>query len=156
MIPENRARTETLYALLKDIFFLLEDGDRRFFSQFDLTTPRFYALKHIGENPGISISQLSTLMLSDKGNISRIVRGMEAEGLVIRRPDRFDGRALCLFLSDEGEALRRETVLSHAAFNHARISGIDTEYEQLLEILSDVKTTLDKHLQDDAPSGGIA
>ena len=123
-----------------------EDGDRRHFSRFELTTPRFYALKHIGENPGISLSQLSALMLSDKGNISRIVRGMESDGLVLRRPDQADGRALCLYLSTEGEHLRHRAVLSHSDFNHARISGIDTEYEHLLEILQDVRTTLHCHL----------
>ena len=136
-----------IYALLKDIFFILEDGDRTHFSHYDLTVPRFYALKHIGEHPGISLSQLSTRMLSDKGNISRIVRGMEADGLIVRQQDESDGRALCLYLTDEGEALREQTVQSHSAYNEARLAPITMETDHLLETLQEVRAALSTHLE---------
>ena len=138
-----------IYALLKDIFFILEDGDRTHFSHFGLTVPRFYALKHIGEHPGISLSQLSTLMLSDKGNISRIVRGMEADGLVVRQQDQTDGRALCLFLTDTGEQLRRQTVESHDAYNETRLAPITMETDHLLDTLQEVRNALSTHLEQE-------
>ena len=138
--------SQMIYALLKDIFFILEDGDRTHFSRYDLTVPRFYALKHIGEQPGISLSQLSTRTLSDKGNISRIVRGMEADGLVVRQQDATDGRALCLYLTEEGERLRQQTVQSHDAYNEARLAPITMETDHLLETLQEVRDALSTHL----------
>ncbi|HEX6384723.1 MAG TPA: hypothetical protein VF177_08645 [Anaerolineae bacterium] len=64
---------EWLYNLLKETFLLLDDGARRLFSRFDLTTPRFYALFHIGQEPGISSSHLSERLLCDKSNVTHIV-----------------------------------------------------------------------------------
>ena len=49
---------EQLYNLIKETFLLLDDGDRRFFNRFDISVSRYYALHHIGEEPGISFSQL--------------------------------------------------------------------------------------------------
>lgn len=120
-----------VYQLLKEIFFILEDGERALFNQYDLTVPRFYTLKHIAENPGISLSNLSTKMLSDKGNISRIVKGMEADGLIVREQHESDGRALCLFLSDTGRSLCESVVTAHDRFNMERLSILDGDEELL-------------------------
>ena len=82
-----------MYTLLKEIFLILEDGDRRIFQQYDLTVTRFYALYHLSDNPGQTLRHLSDRMLCDKSNVTRVIKGLERDRLVFRQPHETDGRA---------------------------------------------------------------
>lgn len=73
------------YTLLNEIYLILDDGDRRLPSRYDLTKTRFYILVHLGEQPGMSLSGLSNSLLCDKSNAARIFQGMEADGLAYRQ-----------------------------------------------------------------------
>jgi DNA-binding MarR family transcriptional regulator len=127
------ADAQAIYALLKEIFLILDDGDRQLLSQFELTPSRYYALVHLGDKPGLSLSELSKLMLCDKSNATRIVRGLEKDGLAMRRPHESDRRAIRLFLSEEGEKLRRRAVAAHTRYNEGRLQSIaNGEGEALL------------------------
>jgi DNA-binding MarR family transcriptional regulator len=134
---------QALYALLKEIFLILDDGDRQLLSQFDLTPSRYYALVHLGDKPGLSLSELSRLMLCDKSNATRIMRGLERDGLAMRRPHESDRRAVRLFLSDAGEALRRSAVAAHQRYNEGRLRSMTNgEGEALLGDLDLLKRRL--------------
>lgn len=137
------ADAQTLYSLIKEIFLILDDGDRQLLSQFDLSPSRYYALVHLGNNPGLSLSKLSDLMLCDKSNATRIVRGLEHEGLAIRRPHESDRRAIRLFLSDDGDELRRRAIAAHERYNEGRLqSMVNGSGEALVGDLSLLKRTL--------------
>jgi DNA-binding MarR family transcriptional regulator len=118
------ADAQALYSLLKEIFLILDDGDRQLLGQFELTPSRYYALIHLGNKPGLSLSELSDLMLCDKSNATRIVRGLENDGLAIRRPHETDRRAIRLFLSDDGKALRRRALTAHERYNEGRLQSM--------------------------------
>lgn len=140
---------DNLYTVLKEIFLLLDDGDRRLFADFDLTVPRFYALLHLGEHPGLSVSNLSDLMFCDKSNITRLIKTLEAEGLVYRQAHDSDGRILCLHLTSKGKALRKEVLAAHAERNEKRFNdtlGLE-EREKLLLWLHSVKNSLQVDLE---------
>ena len=94
-----------LYDLIKESFLLLDFGDRLFLGKFALTVPRYYALTHIAKEPGLSPSLLSRYMFCDKSNITRLVQGLQADGLIERRPHENDGRAQRLFLTADGAKL---------------------------------------------------
>lgn len=134
------------YDTLKEIYLHLDDGDRRFLGQFRLTVPRFFLLRHINENPGISPTQLSALMLNDKSNITRLLRGVEDEGLVKRRPDQHDRRTIQLYLTRKGEGILSEAQGAHAAFNRHRFSQVRAELEQVSEVLSEIRSALEAQL----------
>ncbi|MCA9874114.1 MAG: MarR family transcriptional regulator [Anaerolineales bacterium] len=121
--------------MLKDIFFLLDDGDRRLFGEFNLSVSRFYILWHLGNEPGISSSQLSDRMICDKSNITRLSKGLEADGLVVRQPHESDGRALRLFLTEEGEAVRAQALDAHLRYNNERFSCCSEEEQSALQQL---------------------
>ena len=146
------SRANALYSLIKDIFFLLDDGDRRLLSQYDLTTSRFYILHHLGEQPGLSIRQLSDEMFCDKSNATRLVQSMEEEGLVSRRPHPTDGRALSLHLTQAGEAKRAEVWGAHARHNRRRFDSClqDAEQQDLFDCLQQLKSSLQRELKADA------
>lgn len=138
-----------LYNILKEIFLLLDDGDRRLLAEFDLTVPRFYALLHLGTHPGLSISELSDLMFCDKSNITRLVQGLESEDLVVRHRHETDGRVHCLFLTAEGRDLRQKVMDVHTEHNEQRFDSSlgSGERAHLLSSLEKVKETLQGHLQ---------
>lgn len=138
---------EKLYNLLKEAFFLLDDGDRRLLSDFNLTVPRFYALFHISEDPGISSSQLSDQMLCDKSNITRITKGLEGEGYIARRPHESDGRSLRWFLTETGTAVFDSVASRHKNYNEFRFNGLnnfkqDSLEEMLLELNDQLREIL--------------
>ncbi|MCA9962476.1 MAG: MarR family transcriptional regulator [Chloroflexota bacterium] len=137
---------ELLYNLIKETFLLLDDGDRRFFNHFDLTVSRYYALYHIGEEPGISFSQLSDCMVCDKSNVTRIIKGLESVGYVVRQPHETDGRTLRLYLTDEGTAVLNQIAIAHKSYIEARLNFIDEiEQDNLIEGLS----RLNEHMKHD-------
>ena len=137
------ADPQALYSLLKEIFLILDDGDRQLLSQFDLTPSRYYALVHLGRSPGMSLSELSQLMLCDKSNATRIVRGLEVDGLAKRKPHESDRRAIRLYLSEEGEALRQRAVDAHERYNRGRLQSMSNgNGESLLGDLDDLKRSL--------------
>lgn len=137
---------ELLYNLIKETFLLLDDGDRRFFRRFDLTVSRYYALYHIGQEPGISFSQLSERMVCDKSNVTRIIKGLELSGFVARQPHEKDGRTLRLYLTDAGTAVYHQTAIAHKTYNQTRLSCLsDLQHDNLLDGL----TRLNEHMRAD-------
>ena len=136
---------QEIYNLLNEIYLILDDGDRRLFSQFDLTPPRYYALVHIGNQPGISLSKLSNLMLCDKSNATRIIKGLEGEGLVYRLPHETDGRTIRLFLSKKGQEVRQKAASAHTSYNEKRFNeDVPAADHDLREELTQLK----QHLRD--------
>ncbi|MBK8987037.1 MAG: MarR family transcriptional regulator [Chloroflexi bacterium] len=137
---------EQLYNLIKETFLLLDDGDRRFFSRFDISVSRYYALHHIGEEPGISFSQLSDCMVCDKSNVTRIIKGLESIGYVVRQPHEKDGRALRLYLTDGGAAVLSQIAIAHKQYNEARLDCMnEIEHDNLIEGLS----RLNEHMKQE-------
>ncbi len=141
---------EKLYNLLKEAFLLLDFGDRQLFTRYNLTAPRFYALFHITQEPGISLTQLSNRMFCDKSNATRIIKGLEAEGYVNRQPHETDGRSLRLFLTDQGTAICQQVILAHQAYNQDRLNCItDIEQGDLVQGLARLNQRLQESLATD-------
>jgi len=138
----------SLYTTLKEIYFSLDNGDRRLLEGYNLTVPRFYLLKHIAENPGINLTQLSTRMLTDKSNITRLIKGIEAEGLVTRQQHATDGRALSLYLTETGHQLLSDALAAHNHFTEERFAPINEKVNGLLANLTEIKQILDEQLND--------
>ena len=73
-----------LYESLKSIFLHIDNHEKAFLAKFGLNVPRFYVLMHVQQNPGINYIVLSDLLLCTKSNTTRIVRGMQQDGLITR------------------------------------------------------------------------
>jgi MarR family transcriptional regulator, organic hydroperoxide resistance regulator len=137
-----------LYNVLKEIFLLLDDGDRHLLATYDLTVPRFYALFHLGENPDLSVSELSALMFCDKSNVTRLAQSLEAENLVQRRPHKHDGRITCLSLTPAGKELRQKALTLHHQHNETRFGAVlaPEAQKQLQSTLRDMRDGLQRDL----------
>ncbi len=135
-----------LYDLIKESFLLLDFGDRQFLEEFELTVPRYYALAHIAHEPGLSPSLLSQYMFCDKSNITRLVQGLESDGLVDRRPHERDGRAQRLYLTAAGEALHERVSHAHRRYVELRLSMLE---EDTADWLADTLVDLNRSLADE-------
>jgi DNA-binding MarR family transcriptional regulator len=136
-----------LYDMIKETFLLLDFGDRRFLEQFDLTVPRYYALSHIANTPGLSPSLLSRYMFCDKSNITRLINGLEQDALVERRPHEQDGRVQRLYLTAAGQARYKAVSLAHREFVMERMATLgQPEIDNVLGQLSRLNQILTQRL----------
>jgi DNA-binding MarR family transcriptional regulator len=135
-----------LYNTLKQIYFILDTGDRRFLGQFSLTVPRFFALQHIADFPGISMTALSERLQADKSKITRLIRNLEKDDMVIRKPSPNDGRAARLYLSAEATELLQQIVQAHNDFTTVRLAEASYPLDDLIEQLNRIKESLEIQL----------
>ena len=134
---------EELYNLLKEIFLLLDIGDRQLFGCYDLTVPRYYTLYHLFETPGLSLSQLSEKLFCDKSNITRIFRGLEEKELVSRHNHESDGRIVRCFITDKGTAVFHKVTNAHKNLNQSRFNHFDNHLQiQLQQVLFQLRQNL--------------
>lgn len=87
-----------------------------------LTVIQFSVLRYCQEHPGCSQQALVKALGRDKGQIARLVRDLEAQGLLSREADPSDRRSQCLALSPAAEVLcdrvvQHEKVFAQAAFS---------------------------------------
>ena len=86
---------------------LAQDASYRAFARFkdkDLVKPgRFPALAIIHLNPGISQSALGRAIARDKSTVSPLIKDLQKNGLINRKPSPNDRRSVTLALTKKGE-----------------------------------------------------
>jgi DNA-binding MarR family transcriptional regulator len=70
-----------------------------------VTSQQYLALLWIRDVPGLSQAELTVEIDSDVNTVSAMIRRLEKKGLLLRRKHPSDGRAVCLFPTDEGRRL---------------------------------------------------
>ena len=139
-----------LYDLIKESFLLLDFGDRLLLERFSLTVPRYYALTHIANEPGLLPSLLSRRMFCDKSNITRLIQGLATDGLIDRRPHETDGRSQRLYLTDAGTELHRKAAAAHQQYVKVRLMALeDCAADQATDILAFLNHSLAEGLNSD-------
>jgi DNA-binding MarR family transcriptional regulator len=118
---------EKIYYALVRSQMLLSESDDRFFEQYRLGKTRYYALLHIEQNPSISLSVLSKLLLCTKGNTTRIVKGLEQDGYIARQANPKDNRAQCLLLNEAGLKLLKDATHAYQAYKQSLFACLDEE-----------------------------
>jgi DNA-binding MarR family transcriptional regulator len=139
---------------LKRVTSCIDNGDRQLLNRFHLTVPRFYALKHIFENPGISLTTLSALMCIDKSNTTRLIRSINEEGLVRRLRSESDRRTCCLYLSELGEELLKSASVAHNKYTQDRFSNLHIDVKTLVNDLEVIIHSLERDLNREEQGGG--
>ena len=132
-----------LYESLKSIFLHIDNHEKAFLAQFGLNVPRFYVLLHVEENPGINYIVLSDLLLCTKSNTTRVVRGMQKEGLINRVVDPNDRRSYQLTLTEAGHNLFNRVYPDYRKLVDKLMSMLDkTKLEDYLKASSEIENTL--------------
>jgi DNA-binding MarR family transcriptional regulator len=94
-----------LFESIKSTFLHIDAQEKSMLLKHNLSLARFYVLLHVHNHLGINQMELTAHMLCTKGNITRILQGMEAEALIVRVGDPNDGRNSLVSLTKSGKAL---------------------------------------------------
>lgn len=129
------------YRLLSMLNLLGADGDQRLFQQYGLSAARFYLLGHLEAHGSLTATDLCHLLLCDKANVTRLINGLEKEGLVIRQPDKTDGRRTFITSTVSGKKRWAQAAKAHQTLNQNRFKHLTAEESQVLEkLLARLKT----------------
>lgn len=132
-----------LYKSLKSIFLHIDNHEKAFLARFGLNVPRFFVLMHVEKNPGINYIVLSDLLLCTKSNTTRVVRGMQEDGLVNRELDPNDRRSYQLTLTKAGHALFENVYPDYNQLVDGLMSKLDkAKLENYLKASSEIENTL--------------
>jgi len=90
-----------------------------------ITAEQYSLLVQLWEQNGLSQGGLADKSAKDKTTMARLAAGLEARGLIERRPSASDGRERLLFLTSEGQSvMERATYLARKILSDAQ-QGID-------------------------------
>src|SRR5690242_4631765 len=136
------------YRLLNKTFILLDDCDRRFFAEYGLSSRQFWTLKHLYERQGLSMVELSRLLVTDKSNVTGIIDRLERLHLVTRSNDAKDRRVIFITLTEKGRALYNHVREQHEQRVY-ELMGIVTQgnLHSLVEYLQAISGTIETYLE---------
>ena len=111
----------------------------------DLKTPHLDIMANLVRSPGISQQDLARKLFVGRSNMTMLLPQMEKRGLVERRSDPDDKRALRLFLTEKGRALAGKAIAVQAAIVDD-IMSLSTPEE--CELVGDSMRRIVGHLLD--------
>ena len=117
---------------------------RRLRAQFNTTLPRFDMLAALERAPdGLTLGEISARMMVTNGNVTGLATRLEAEGLVARRPDAQDRRAVRLRLTPAGARSFARQSAAHAQWVRELFAGLSaSERAALHRLLGRAKQSL--------------
>ena len=100
-------------------------------------------LSNLAVSDGISQIELVKATHLRPPTVSIILRRMEEEGLVIRKADQPDKRAISVYLTDKGKALDKKNIARIKELDATALSGLsDEDTEALMRLLSRIRDNL--------------
>ncbi len=129
---------------LAQSFMELDEGERQLMKQFGLTLTQYWALVHLEEEEGRSLSELADLLICDKSNVTSIVDKFEENGLAERRRGKAgDRRYIRVVLTPQGQELRVVLMAAREHLLRQRFQSLKTEHlQQLREPLQQLAQAL--------------
>lgn len=107
------------------------------------TLPRFDVMAALyRRREGVTMSELSRMLLVSNGNATAVVDRLEADGLVRRRPSDIDRRTVYAALTPEGMAQFEGYAAEHEAEVNRIFGGMtDDELDSMTEMLKRMRGT---------------
>ncbi len=125
---------------------------RRFEARHNTTLPRFDVMAALDRAPdGLTMGELSRKLLVSNGNVTGLVRQLEAQGLVASCAAANDRRASIVALTQEGRGVFAELASSHHAWLKAMLAGMTPERQTLLfDLLGELRASIEAEaIKDD-------
>ncbi len=117
---------------------------RRFIEQFDTTLPRFDVLAALDRrHDGMTMGDLSQMLLVSNGNVTAIVRQLQGDGLVDVEAAEHDRRSLIVTVTKKGRASFADMAAAHHNWIGTMLAGVPEDIqEELFTLLAKVKTSI--------------
>lgn len=138
-------REETIDFHIKSAWHAISRMYNQQAAKFGGTMSIGYVLLNIDSKEGTPATKIAPLLGLEPRSLTRILKNLEEEGMVVRKKDPVDGRSVRIFLTARGRAMRefsRETVLT---FNNAVRERIPEEKLQIcFEVIQEVNRMLEQ------------
>ena len=133
MVPDVRDRTaaDEAWALMSRLFWEIRPRMLRVAGEFGLTPPQLFALRQLDPDEPVPMRALAQAQHCDSSNVTGLVDGLAAHGLVERREAEHDRRVRMLVVTEKGAAVRARM---QAAFQEVpdQIAGLGLEDQTAL------------------------
>jgi len=129
---------QELSRLISNSFIHLDDSDRQLMRHFGLTVTQFWALVHLQDEEGRSLSELANLLICDKSNVTSIVDKLEESGLAERKRGKAgDRRYTRVVLTKAGHELRNRVIAARELLIQLRLGALQPD--ELSQIVSSLQ-----------------
>lgn len=119
---ESSHLVQDIAQLISQSFIHLDESERQLMRQFGLTVTQYWALVHLNDAEGRSLSELAQLLICDKSNVTSIVDKLEETGLAERKRGKAgDRRYTRVVLTLQGRLLRQKLIIAHDDMISARL-----------------------------------
>ena len=137
--------------LISRVFIHLDDSDRQLMRMFGLTVTQYWALVHLEDGEGRSLSELANLLICDKSNVTSIVDKLEAAGLAERKHGKAgDRRYTRVVLTQQGQQLRKRAMTARKHLVESRLGSLSIDdLHQLILSLQHVADVLQSQFDGD-------
>ena len=123
--PETAELLRLWLRLLSATTAIQRELARELRARFGCSLARFDLLAQLARAPaGLTMSELSARLMVTNGNMTGLVRRLEAEGLVARASDASDRRLQRVRLTPCGQELFAEMARAHGAYVRARFAHL--------------------------------
>ena len=75
---------------------------------YDVTCEQWAVLVNLWQKNGQSQKELAGVTCKDKTSITRLIDGLEKKNVVVRIPDRIDGRQKLIYLTNKGKEFQQK------------------------------------------------
>lgn len=137
-MSEGSKRRLKMWIRLLGVTRAAENGLREYLRvRHDTTLPRFDVMAALyRRREGVTMSELSRMLLVSNGNATAVVDRLEADGLVRRTPSEVDRRTVHVALTPEGMAGFETMAEGHEAEVARLFAGLsEEELDQMTAIL---------------------
>jgi DNA-binding MarR family transcriptional regulator len=77
---------------------------------YSITAEQWHVLINLWEQDGQTQQQLSEKTEKDKGNITRLISGLEKRNILVRIPNYSDGRSKLIYLTSKGKEYQKALI----------------------------------------------
>lgn len=150
LVQASRIEQE-VWQLVSKVFIHLDDSDRQLMRKFGLTVTQSWALVHLHDGEGRSLSELATLLLCDKSNVTSVVDKLEEAGLAERKRGKAgDRRYTRVVLTNEGQHLRSRVMAAHEHLIEERLGVLSRDdLHRLMHSLQQLASILQTQFDED-------
>jgi MarR family transcriptional regulator, transcriptional regulator for hemolysin len=143
--------------VISDIARLMRTEFDRRAKRLGLTRPQWLLLSRLHRHPGLSQSELATMLEVEKATAGRMIDRLEANGWVKRRSEPGDRRVKRVYLTAEAEREhKRMWPVAEATVDDALFDLSAQDSKKLYDLLLRVKKTLVAMVEDSPPRKSAA
>ncbi|WP_139833810.1 MarR family winged helix-turn-helix transcriptional regulator [Thalassospira alkalitolerans] len=131
-MPSFHDPKQNIGFLMKDVTRLMRRNFMRRAHDFGLTQAQMQALAYLARNEGIRQVTLAEMLEIQPITTARLIDKLEEQGLVERRPDPSDRRAVLLYLTERAGALIDRIWVHAAKTREEALAGLSPETQEIL------------------------